>query len=121
MISRPHRLTTEGTMPPKWLESTGGRWGRTRCRTCHGTSFPLSSLPIVSGTYDRRLAQFAILVFFQFFEDGGGTDMQHTSGIPNATGVHRHVDDLLLDCGGVTGVAVLHQESAPVAYRLLAT
>src|ERR1043166_3070912 len=61
MISRPHRLTTEGTMPPKWLESTGGRWGRTRCRTCHGTSFPLSSLPIVSGTYDRRLAQFAIL------------------------------------------------------------
>src|SRR5689334_14473435 len=64
MISRPHRLTTEGTMPPKWLESTGGRWGRTRCRTCHGTSFPLSSLPIVSGTYDRRLAQFAILVFF---------------------------------------------------------
>ena len=48
-------------MPPKWLERTGGRWGRTRCRTCHGTSFPLSSLPIVSGTYDRRLAQFAIL------------------------------------------------------------
>src|SRR5262249_36584125 len=53
--------------------------------------------------------------------DGGGTDMQHTSGIPNATGVHRHVDDLLLDGGGVTGVAVLQQESASVAYRLLAT
>src|SRR5499426_2229294 len=66
-------------------------------------------------------AQFAILVFFQFFDDGGGTDMQHASGIPNATGVHRHVDDLLLDCGGVTGVAVIQQESAPVAYRLLAT
>ena len=47
--------------------------------------------------------------------------MQHTSGIPNATGVHRHVDDLLLDCGGVTGVAVIQQESASVAYRLLAT
>src|SRR3989442_15676234 len=47
--------------------------------------------------------------------------MQHASGIPNATGVHRHVDDLLLDLGGVTGVAVIHQESAPVAYRLLAT
>src|SRR5262249_31708129 len=61
MISRPHRLTTEGTRPPKWLESTGGRWGRTGCCTCHGTSFPLRSLPIVSGTYDRRLAQFAIL------------------------------------------------------------
>jgi len=59
-------------------------------------------------------------LFFQFFDDGGGTDMQHASGIPNATGVHRHVDDLLLDLGGVTSVAVIQQESAPVAYRLLA-
>src|SRR5262245_39377020 len=66
-------------------------------------------------------AYFATLVFFQFFDDGGGTDMQHARSIPNATGVHRHVDDLLLDLGGVTGVAVLQQESAPVAYRLLAT
>ena len=47
--------------------------------------------------------------------------MQHARGIPNATGIHRHVDDLLLDLGGMTGVAVLHQERAPVAYRLLAT
>jgi hypothetical protein len=61
------------------------------------------------------------LFFFQFFDDGSGTDMQHARSIPNATGVHRHVDDLLLDRGGVTSVAVLQQESAPVAYRLLAT
>ena len=47
--------------------------------------------------------------------------MQHARGIPNATGVHRHVDDLLLDRGGVTGVAIIQQERAPVAYRLLAT
>ncbi len=47
--------------------------------------------------------------------------MQHTSGIPNATGVHRHVDDLLLDRGGVTDVAVIQQESTSVAYLLLAT
>ena len=47
--------------------------------------------------------------------------MQHARGIPNATGVHRHVDDLLLDGGGVPGVAVIQQERAPVAYRLLAT
>src|SRR4029450_8792811 len=60
-------------------------------------------------------------LFFQLFDDRGGTDMQHARGIPNATGVHRHVDDLLLDGGGVTGVAVIHQESAPVACRLLAT
>ena len=59
--------------------------------------------------------------FFEFFDDGGGTDMQHARGIPNATGVHRHVDDLVLDLGGVTGIAVIHQERAPVAHRLLAT
>ena len=47
--------------------------------------------------------------------------MEHACGIPNATGVHRHVDDLLLDLGGVTSVAVLQQKRAPVAYRLLAT
>jgi hypothetical protein len=47
--------------------------------------------------------------------------MEHARGIPHATGVHRHVDDLLLDRGGVTGVAVIHQERAPVAYRLVAT
>src|SRR5262249_3609790 len=96
MISLPHRLTTEGTMPPKWLESTGGRWGRTGCCTCHGTSFPLRSLPIVSGTYDRRLAQFAILVFFQFVDDGGGTDVQDAGGVADPAGIQGHVDDLLL-------------------------
>src|SRR5215471_13143194 len=47
--------------------------------------------------------------------------MQHARSIPDATGVHRHVDDLLLDRGGVTGVAIIQQERAPVAYRLLAT
>src|SRR5262245_30087584 len=60
-------------------------------------------------------------LFFQFFDDGGGTDMEHARGIPNATGIHRHVDDLLLSLGGVTGIAVIQQESASVAYRLLAT
>ena len=47
--------------------------------------------------------------------------MQHARSIPDATGVHRHVDDLLLDRGGVAGVAIIQQERAPVAYRLLAT
>ena len=41
--------------------------------------------------------------------------MGHASGIPNATGIHRHVDDLLLDLGGVTGVRVIQQEGAPFA------
>src|SRR5262245_66474571 len=72
----------------------------------------------------RPLSGFSLVChpsFFQFFDDGGGTDMEHARGIPNATGVHRHVDDLLLDLGGVTGIAVIQQKSAPVAYCLLAT
>jgi hypothetical protein len=47
--------------------------------------------------------------------------MEHTSGIANATGVHRHVDDLLLDLGGMTGIAVIQQQGTPVAQQLLAT
>ena len=46
--------------------------------------------------------------------------MQHARGIPNATGVHRHVDDLLLDLGGVTGVRVIQQKSAPFTGVFLA-
>src|SRR5262245_8417638 len=72
----------------------------------------------------RPLSGFSLVChpsFFQFFDDGGGTDMEHARGIPNATGIHRHGDDLLLDLGGVTGIAVIQQESASVAYRLLAT
>ena len=46
--------------------------------------------------------------------------MQHARGIPNATSVHRHVDDLAFDLGGVTGVAVLQQKSAPFACVFLA-
>ena len=46
--------------------------------------------------------------------------MQHARGIPNATGVHRHVDDLLFDPGGVTGVRVMQQKSAPFACVFLA-
>ena len=40
---------------------------------------------------------------FKFLDHRGGTDMEHTSGIANATGVHRHVDDLLLDFRRLTG------------------
>jgi hypothetical protein len=46
--------------------------------------------------------------------------MQHARGIPNAAGVHRHGDDLLLDLGGVTGVRVIQQEGAPFACVFLA-
>ena len=46
--------------------------------------------------------------------------MEYARGIPNATGVHRHVDDLLLDLGGVTGVRVIQQEGAPFAGVFLA-
>jgi hypothetical protein len=45
--------------------------------------------------------------FFEFFHDGGGADVQHARGIANATGVHRHIDDLLLDLRRLTSVGVL--------------
>jgi hypothetical protein len=46
--------------------------------------------------------------------------MQHARSIPNATGVHRHVDDLLLDRGGVTSVGVIQKEGASLTHSLLA-
>jgi hypothetical protein len=36
-------------------------------------------------------------LFFSFVDHRGGTDVQHACGIANAAGVHRHIDDLLLD------------------------
>jgi hypothetical protein len=46
--------------------------------------------------------------------------MQHTRRIANPTGVHRHVDDLLFDLGGVTGVGVIQKEGASLTQSLLA-
>ena len=46
--------------------------------------------------------------------------MEHARRIANAAGVHRHVDDLLFDSGGVTGVRVLQQKRAPFAGVFLA-
>src|SRR5215468_3183065 len=45
--------------------------------------------------------------------------MQHARRIANATGVHRHIDDLLLDLRRLTGVAIHQQEgpSTPLAAR----
>src|SRR5438067_12800131 len=38
--------------------------------------------------------------------------MQHARRIANATGVHGHIDDLLLDLRRLTGVAI-HQQEGP--------
>ena len=46
--------------------------------------------------------------------------MEHARRVANAAGVHRHVEDLLFDPGGVTGVRVLQQKSAPFAGVFLA-
>src|SRR5215831_13387435 len=46
MRGGPHRLTAEGAMTPKRLEGVGCCGGRTRCRTCHGASFPLRYSPL---------------------------------------------------------------------------
>jgi hypothetical protein len=46
--------------------------------------------------------------------------MEHARRVANAAGVHRHVEDLSFDPGGVTGVRVLQQKSAPFACVFLA-
>jgi ABC-type thiamin/hydroxymethylpyrimidine transport system permease subunit len=46
--------------------------------------------------------------------------MQHTSRIAHTTGVHRHVDDLLFDLGGVTGVGVIQKEGTSLTQSVLA-
>ncbi len=46
--------------------------------------------------------------------------MQHARRIAHASGVHRHVDDLLFDPGCVTGVGGIQQEGASIAQGLLA-
>jgi hypothetical protein len=35
--------------------------------------------------------------FFEFLDDRGGADMQHTRSIPNATGVHGHINNIWWD------------------------
>jgi len=53
---------------------------------------------------------------FLFVDHRSGADMQHARRIANATGVHRHIDDLLLDLRRLTGVA-LHQQKGPSTPR----
>jgi predicted glycosyltransferase len=50
--------------------------------------------------------------FFEFFHNRVGAYVQDTSGIANATGIHRHIDDLSLDLRGLTGVCIVQQKSA---------
>src|SRR5215475_11308660 len=52
------------------------------------------------------------LFFFRFFDDGGGTHLEHARRIANAAGVHRHIEDRLFDPGCVTGVRVIQQKRA---------
>ncbi len=39
--------------------------------------------------------------------------MQHPRRIANATGIHRHLDDLLLDLRRLPGIGVLQEKRAP--------
>ena len=57
--------------------------------------------------------------FFEFFNDCSGADVQHARGSANATGVHRHIDNLLLDRRRLTGVGILQQKgpSTPLKAR----
>jgi hypothetical protein len=53
--------------------------------------------------------------------------VQHAGGIANATGIHRHIDDLLLDRRRLTGVGIVEEkgpstplEAGPAPIALLA-
>ena len=35
--------------------------------------------------------------FFEFLDDGGGTDVQHAGGVTNPAGIHGCINDLLCD------------------------
>ena len=50
--------------------------------------------------------------FFECFHDCSGADVQHARRIANATGVHRPINDLLLDRRRLTSVA-LRQQKGP--------
>jgi len=50
--------------------------------------------------------------FFSFRHDCVRTDVQDTCSIANATGVHGHIDHLLLHPQRLTGIRILQQEGA---------
>jgi hypothetical protein len=63
MIGGPHRLTAERALTPKRLEG-GVRWGSDEVSYVPWGVLSFELLPMVSISHDRRLAHFAILVFF---------------------------------------------------------
>jgi hypothetical protein len=51
-----------------------------------------------------------VVSFFEFLNNRGGADVQHPRRIANATGVHRHVDNLALDVRRLPWIRVVEQE-----------
>ena len=58
--------------------------------------------------------------FFEFFHDRMRADMQHARCVADATGIHRHIDHLLLHIRGLTDVGVVQQKRATCAGLLSA-
>jgi hypothetical protein len=56
----------------------------------------------------------------QFFDHRGGADLQHACRVPNAAGIHRHLDDLFLNLRRLPGIAVVQQKGAPASFAALA-
>jgi hypothetical protein len=50
--------------------------------------------------------------FFEFFNDCGRADVQHARSIANPAGIHRHIDDLLLDPRGLPSISILQEKRA---------
>ena len=52
------------------------------------------------------------VLFFELVDHRGGADLQHPSGVTNAAGLHRPLDDLLFDRWRLTGIARVQQKGA---------
>ena len=50
--------------------------------------------------------------FFEFCHDGVGTDVQDACGVPNPTGIHGHLNNLLLHRWRLPWVAIVQQKRA---------
>jgi hypothetical protein len=54
-------------------------------------------------------------LFFEFFQNGGRTAVQHAGGIANAAGMQGHLANLLLHLRGLSRVALLQEQRPPAS------
>jgi hypothetical protein len=60
------------------------------------------------------------ILFFELIDHRNRTDLQHSGGVPNAAGIHSHLDNLSFDCRCLTGIAIVEQKGTAFAFATLA-